>query len=60
MKLLNNNSTMLVRTNTSNEASHIVMPSDTVEISGWFSYDSFDDKWQINLRNPSDFKIIHQ
>ena len=60
LKLLSNKSTMLVRTNTGNEASHIVMPSDTVEISGWFSYDSFDDKWQINLRTPSDFKIIHQ
>lgn len=60
LKLLSNNSTMMVRTNTGNECSHIVMPKDTVELSGWFTYDSFDDKWQINLRNPSDLKIIHQ
>lgn len=60
LKLISNNSTMLVRTSTGNECSHIVLPKDTVELSGLFSYDSFDDKWQINLRNPSDFKIIHQ
>ena len=60
LKLISNNSTMLVRTSTGNECSHIVLPKDTVELSGLFSYDSFDDKWQLNLRNPSDFKIIHQ
>ena len=58
---LSNNSTMLVRTSTGNEVSHIVMPvGATVQLSGWFGYDSYDDKWQINLRDTSDFKIIHQ
>ena len=60
LKLLSNNSTMIVRTNTGNEVSHIVMPKDTVELSGLFSYDSYDDKWQINLRDTTDFRIIKQ
>ncbi len=59
LQLASGNVTMFVRTSTGNEVSHIVMPVDaTVELSGWFSYDSFDDKWQINLRDTSDFKII--
>ena len=59
LKLLHGNTTMYVRTSTGNEVSHIVMPvNDTVQLSAWFAYDSYDDKWQINLRDTSDFKII--
>lgn len=61
LKLLSNTSTVYVRTSTGNELSNIVLPvGDTVQLTGLFSYDSFDDKWQINLRDTSDFKIIHQ
>lgn len=60
-KLLSNTSTVYVRTGTGNELSNIVLPvGDTVQLTGYFVYDSFDDKWQINLRDTSDFKIIHQ
>lgn len=59
LKLLTGNATMFVRTSTGNEVSHIVMPvGDTVRLSGWFTYDSFDNMWQVNLRDTSDFKII--
>lgn len=61
LKLLSNTSTVYVRTGTGNELSNIVLPvGDTVQLTGFFTYDSFDDKWQINLRDTSDFKIIHQ
>ncbi len=59
LKLLSNTSTVYVRTGTGNELSNIVLPvGETVQLTGLFSYDSFDDKWQINLRDTSDFKII--
>jgi len=61
LKLLSNTSTLYVRTGTGNELSSILLPvGDTVQLTGYFTYDSFDDKWQINLRDTSDFKIIHQ
>ncbi len=58
LKLVSNTTTIIVRTNTGNEVSHIVMPKDkTVELSGVLSYDSYDDKWQLNLRDTTDFVI---
>ena len=59
LKLLSNNTTLLVRTSTGNELSHFVMPvGKTVQLSGLLQYSSYDDKWQINLRDTSDFKIL--
>lgn len=56
-----NTTKMIVRTGTGNEISNIVMPKGkTVRLTGWFAYDSFDNKWQINLRDTKDFVIVEE
>lgn len=56
-----NTTNIFVRTGTGNEISHLVMPKDkTVRLTGWFTYDSFDNKWQINLRDTKDFVILDE
>lgn len=49
---------MIVRTGTGNEISHLVMPKGKVRLTGWFTYDSFDNKWQMNLRDTKDFVVL--
>lgn len=54
-----NTTKMIVRTGTGNEISHLVMPKDkVVRLTGWLTYDSFDSKWQINLRDTKDFEVL--
>lgn len=54
LDLLSNNSHVTVRTSTSNEISHIVMPTQAVTITGVLSY---YDGWQIQFREPEDMKV---
>lgn len=52
---------IIVRTGTGNEISHIVMPKGkVVRLTGWLTYDSFDNKWQINLRDTKDFVVLDE
>lgn len=54
-----NTTKMIVRTGTGNEISHIVMPKGkTVRLTGWLALDTFDNKWQINLRDTTDFVVL--
>lgn len=55
LSLLSNNSNVTVRTSTSNELSHIVMPTGKVEITGILSYYS---GWQIQFCELDDMKVI--
>lgn len=56
-----NTTKMSVRTGTGNEISQIVMPVDkVVRLTGWLTYDSFDNRWQINLRDTKDFVILDE
>lgn len=55
LRLLSNNSSVVVRTSTSNELSQIVMPTNTVEITGILTYYT---GWQIQFCDPSDMKEI--
>lgn len=57
---LGNGSNMLVRTSTGNELSHIVITRDQkVQLSGVLDYDSYTEKWQLHLRDTTDFKILN-
>lgn len=53
-----NTTKAIVRTSTGTEISHLVMPvGQTVELTGMLTFDSYDSKWQIQLRDTADFKI---
>ncbi|MBQ0057778.1 MAG: hypothetical protein KBT20_08995 [Bacteroidales bacterium] len=53
-----NTTKMIVRTSSGTEVSHIVMPVDQeVQLTGVMTFDSYDSKWQIQLRDTADFKI---
>lgn len=52
---LDNGTRITVRTSTSNELSHIVMPQQKVSITGILSY---YDGWQIQFREVDDMKVI--
>ena len=56
---LANGTMMQIRTSTGNEISNIVMPQgDTVQLSGILLFDTYESKWQMNLRDTADFKIL--
>ncbi len=48
-----------IRTSTGNEISHLVMPRDkTVRLTGVLMFDSYNSRWQMNLRDVNDFVVL--